>query len=64
MNQDTHKQRHIELHKAFDELLADFIMHTDELPMGRKISDLMEWSYRQTIEPNHNEPDRHLPTQG
>lgn len=64
MDKSAHKQRHIELHKAFDELLADFIAHTKELPMDRKISDLMEWSYRQTLEPNHHEPDVHVPNKG
>lgn len=46
-----HRRRHIALHKAFDELLADFILHTGKLPSQTSIFDLMSWSFEQTMEP-------------
>ena len=50
---ETHKQRHIKLHKAIDELLADFISYAN----GRSsmvIFDLLTWSHKQTEEPDHD----------
>lgn len=32
MTLEEHKKRHIELHKALDELLADFIANTGKFP--------------------------------
>ncbi len=46
------EQKHIELHKALDELLADFITHTNEPVLDRPITDLVEWSYEQTKNPS------------
>lgn len=40
-----------DINRAIDELIADFIAHTDKLPSTSSISDLMQWSYKQTIEP-------------
>ena len=51
MTKEDHIKRHLELHKALDELLADFIDHTKEPPLGRPIKDLMEWSHKQTTDP-------------
>lgn len=51
MTSEEHKQRHIELHRYFDELLADWINHTNGLPSTATVLDLMEWSHSQTIEP-------------
>ncbi len=53
MNIEDHKKRHIELHNAFDELLADFILHAYGRP-SMKIFDLIMWSYKQTQELDHN----------
>ena len=50
---DTHKARHIELHRCLDELLADWIQHTGKLPSKSTVLDLMEWSHKQTVEPDH-----------
>jgi hypothetical protein len=52
----NHRKRHIELHRAFDELLADWIAHDPFLDDRRRsihspIFDLMQWSHQQTIEP-------------
>lgn len=52
MTTETHRKRHEQLHKCFLELLKDYLESTDTNPT---ISDLTEWSHRQTvdtIEPN------------
>ena len=51
MNKKTHKIRHKELHKNLDELVADFIKHTENLPSRTTLMEFMEWSYEQTINP-------------
>lgn len=51
MNEQEHRERHIELHKSLDELLADFISHTEVLSSKATISELVEWSYLQTVSP-------------
>lgn len=55
MNKEEHKQRHKELHKYLDELIADFIGHTERLPSKIKLTELMEWSYKETINPTEEE---------
>ena len=45
-----HYKRHILLHKYLDELVADFINHTDMLPSETTVAELMKWSYQQTQE--------------
>lgn len=55
MTSDEHKQRHVELHRAFDELLADWIAQTGKLPSQHTVMDLLTWSFRQTLEPDHQE---------
>jgi hypothetical protein len=55
---EAHQQRHVELHRALDELVADWITHgpgadLDRRPSERTIMELMKWSYRQTVEPDH-----------
>jgi hypothetical protein len=53
MNEDQHRERHIELHKALDELFADYIIHHPEenrftdMPVMR----LLEWAHEQTLHP-------------
>ena len=51
MEKEKHKLRHIKLHKMLDELIADFIRHTNKMPSTTTLHDLMVWSYEQTIEP-------------
>ena len=55
MTPEEHKVRHIELHRKFDELLADFISHTGKTPSNTTLREFMEWSYQQTIEPTEEE---------
>jgi hypothetical protein len=56
---EGHRQRRIELHRAFDELLADWLAH-DPHPhflddrrrsIHSPIFELMQWSHQRTIEP-------------
>ena len=54
---EEHKARHIELHKALDELIADFIGHTSKLPSDTSLMELMKWSHRQTLNPTEVEVD-------
>lgn len=55
---DDHKQRHIDMHKSFDELFADYIRHNMEeinfldIPLKK----LLDWSFNQTINPTNNVP--------
>jgi len=51
MNRDEHIKRHKELHERLDELVADFITHTQGLPSKTSLMDLMEWSFEQTKNP-------------
>ena len=48
-----HLARHIELHHNLDELLADFMKHTGNVPVSEvPIGFLMKWSHKQTIMPD------------
>jgi hypothetical protein len=52
--EEQHRKRHIELHHALDELVADWIVHQ---PAGKLLSttsimELMQWSHRQTQKPD------------
>lgn len=51
MNKEEHRQCHVVLHKALDELVADFINHTDGRPSTTPVLALMQWAHQQTIEP-------------
>ncbi|GAH72254.1 unnamed protein product [marine sediment metagenome] len=56
MTPKQHQKRHEELHHALDELLADWLSHSTSYKKGallskRKVKELMEWSYQQTINP-------------
>ena len=48
MEHKQHKARHILLHKELDELVADFIQETGNLPSKVKLIDFMKWSFKQT----------------
>lgn len=55
MTKEEHRQRHIELHKKLDELIADFISQTNYLPSQTSIHTLMSWSFEQTKNPTTKE---------
>lgn len=50
-----HKARHEKLHRALDELVADFIDHTSRLPSKTNLIELMDWAYLQTVRPTEKE---------
>jgi hypothetical protein len=52
MTPEEHRKRHIKLHKALDELLADYLRHcAGTLPSTTTVAELMKWSHRQTVNP-------------
>lgn len=55
MTEDEHKQRHVELHEALDELIADWLseqsLASGKRPSNTTIMELMEWSHAQTQNP-------------
>lgn len=55
MDHEEHRTRHKFLHKCFDELLADWIRHTGNLPSQHSVMEFMTWSYSQTKEPTEIE---------
>ena len=54
MNPEEHKEKHIKLHKSFDELTADYVSHTEKLLSETTVMELIEWSYSQTINPKES----------
>jgi hypothetical protein len=54
LNKEQHRNRHKTLHLALDELFADFITHGGGRT-GQPIMALIEWSHRQTVNPDHEE---------
>jgi len=54
MEREKHIKRHKELHESLDELLADFITHTGKRPSQTSIFELLQWSHKQTEEPQDN----------
>jgi hypothetical protein len=52
MNESEHRLRHIQLHQALDELVADFLTHNpDKRPSTATIMELIKWSHEQTQNP-------------
>ena len=51
MTKEEHIKRHKKLHRALDELSADFMSKTGNLCSNSTILDLMKWSHEQTINP-------------
>lgn len=57
MTTDEHRQRHVFLHDAFDELIADYLTwNRGKVPSNTTAMELMEWSHAQTIEPLEGDP--------
>lgn len=55
MNRQEHIEEHKRLHKSLDELVSDFIKHTEKLPSNTAVVELMNWSYIQTKEPDEED---------
>ena len=54
MTKEEHIERHKELHKALDELMADFITNTEKMP-STSVMEFAKWAYEQTINPTEVE---------
>jgi hypothetical protein len=54
MTPEEHKARHVELHEALDELLADYIKHHpgQHSFTSMPVMMLLEWSHEQTTNPS------------
>lgn len=54
MTPEEHRQRHVELHQALDELFADYILHhpTQQGFVDMPFRLLLEWAFQQTKEPD------------
>ena len=48
---DAHIEIHKNLHRNLDELVADFIAHTNKLPSETTIMELMTWAFEQIKNP-------------
>ena len=61
MNEQEHKERHVLLHKCFDELLADYLLHhPGEILSSLFVMDVVEWSGKQQKVPElFHEGDMH-----
>jgi hypothetical protein len=51
ITEEEHIKRHKELHEMLDELVADFISQTHNLPSSTSVMELMDWSFEQTKKP-------------
>jgi len=52
LTKKVHIARHKELHAMLDELAADYVDKTGEMPSGSSITDLMQWSFKQIQNPD------------
>ena len=55
MTEQEHHERHKELHRSLDELLADFITHSglNGRFTSRPIMELLDWAHKQAKQPDH-----------
>lgn len=51
MDNQKHIERHKELHKCLDELVADFATHSGKMLSLSTVIDLIQWSKKQTENP-------------
>lgn len=52
MTREQHIERHKQLHRSLDELVADYLEHHSEaMPSTTILMDLMKWSHEQTKNP-------------
>lgn len=58
MTREEHIERHKLLHRMLDELFADFIQNhpVEHGFLNRSIYELLEWSFKQTKEPDEPPP--------
>lgn len=53
MTKAEHIEQHKKLHNSFDELLADYLLHTDG-SIYDTLLNLIEWSHKQTLDTDHS----------
>lgn len=63
MTPQEHKERHQMLHRYLDELVADWITHTQKRPSQATVLELMKWSAQQTQNPTDHEWNQEHPDQ-
>lgn len=56
MTRDEHIAEHKRLHRALDQLITDFARNTGKLFDETTVTELMQWSHRQTIKPSDPPP--------
>ncbi len=54
LSKEKHRARHIELHRALDELIADFALARKGPILSLPISNLIAWSYLETRRPTEH----------
>jgi hypothetical protein len=60
MDKEKHVRRHKLLHRHYDELLADFILHNEgKLPSKVSLVELLEWSAGQITDPSEFNTKHH-----
>jgi len=66
MTHEEHRQRHVELHRAFDELLADYARHHPQQNkiLETEIGVFLGWSHEQTIEPTEVDARKNVERDG
>ena len=57
MTQAEHAALHTKMHMVLDSLVAHYITSTKKLLTESSILDLINWSFLQTEEPDHNHDD-------
>lgn len=60
MDKQEHKERHVMLQKYLDEIVADFINHTEALPSQTSVLELMFWAAAEAKEPTEKDTDQPL----
>lgn len=48
---EEHRERHVTLHAALDELIADYVTHAGGRPSTTTVMELIEWSWEQSQRP-------------
>lgn len=55
---ENHRQRHVKLHRALDELAADYLRHHPGVSFSRMSAlELMQWAYDQTLNPTPSDEE-------
>ena len=60
MNQAEHRKKHKELHQALDELLAEYVRDTGDLPSETTVLELAKWSHEQFTRLGENETKKKM----